>query len=228
MSEPHDGWHELFSIKLKNGGTSRITFPLPEELQPIQQLYEFQSIAIEYYLLSRYSYFHHMFSTHLINSFWTAEYLMLSMLCIKYPDVSSLKDSFGEKLHSLPAYWKEAKTIYSTFNKELVLKMEKFDPYVGVLQGYYDERYPKLQQKKKHIFTNSAKVTSNDRNHKFDKSYPTKIDKFDHFVNFVLHDVLKQDGANLGERLLSQDNKNLYTQENNYSIVPPQKYFGDT
>lgn len=209
------------SNPILSGSFAKIQFPLPKELQHIGLYYENIDHAIEYYLLSRYSYLHRMNYSFMINSFWTTEYLILAILTLKYETKNSLLKEF--KPHKLTEYWRNAKTIIPKKLKE----MEKFDNYIGDIQGYFNERYPEKNESKLirspdkiQIFNHENKRVTN-----FSKTYILDIDKLDKFTSFMLNDILNYSSDNLQEKLASFDSLLLYRNENKYSMIYPNRKY---
>lgn len=222
----NDEFETMFTVDLKGGGNTRFSFPLPPELQIFGVSKDFQEYSIEYYLLARYAYIHNMSISFIINSFWTVEYLLLSLLIFKYKDLSKLKSAI--KLHDISAYWKEVKKI---IGKEQADKMSHFDPYIANVKGYYSKRYPELNDMTEILTTakkSAVRMELNGKAMKFNKSYKLEIDKLDHFVSFMLYDICKFGGGNgnLYPVLTKQNNIDLYLLDNKYSIIPPKKYKG--
>ncbi|MGR3178829.1 MAG: hypothetical protein ACUZ8E_12310 [Candidatus Anammoxibacter sp.] len=221
-----DGFKTILSATLKDGGSMSMSFSIPKELQPFALSYENIKRAIEYYLLARYAYFHKMDSAFMINSFWAIEHLILSLLIFKVEDKEELK-SFGG-YHSITSYWKAAKEMLPAPESTA---MNKFDDYIGKIQGYFSERYPSIQEKGKLQFTGkSPRITLGSSNKvlKFGKVAHLSLEELDNFVNFMLHDitVYKKDcSGNLMGLLASQDNMKLYKKDNNYSVVYPNKVY---
>ncbi len=227
MSEK-DGFKTIISATLKGSGMS-MQFPLPKELHSFSLSHENIHRAIEYYLLARYAFIHKMNSAFMINSFWAIEHLILSLLVFKVEGKEDLK-SFGG-YHAITSYWKETKEMLPDPESTA---MSKFDNYIGKIQGYFSERYPVIQEKGKLQYTNkSPRITPGNENKtlKFGKVAHLCLDELDQYVNFMLHDITiykKDCSSNLMGLLASQDNTKLYKQENNYSIIYPNKeYHGE-
>lgn len=218
----------LFTIRAH--GTVKIEFPVPEEVVPITASGANINIAIEYYLLARYAFLHSMNSSFMINSFWAVEHLILSVLVFKYQTLPELQKEF--EIHSIPKYWGKAKEIVEVKFPNWVSCMNKFDNYIADVMGYYNERYPTNSRKLKISHSGKSVQMKDGAGNRInpDSNYRLDLDKLDHFVNFMLHDI-QIIPCNWSEKLtgvLSGDNLDLYKTDNNYSIIyPNKKYRGE-
>jgi len=227
MSE-QDDFENVFTVTLKDGGSMSMSLPVPKELEQFHLSVENNKRAIEYYLLARYAYLHKMHSAFMINSFWAVEHLILSILILKIKEKEDLKSLGG--FHSITQFWKEAKEMLPG---DKASKMSGFDDYIGKVKGYFSERYPEMPLNGKLTYTEKSPqvVTGNDKSKKaltFGKVAPLSLNELDHFVNFMLHDITtynSDSSGNLMELLASQDNIDLYRQDNKYSIIYPNKIY---
>jgi len=227
MSE-QDDFENVFTVTLKDGGSMNMSLPVPKELEQFHLSVENNKRAIEYYLLARYAYLHKMHSAFMINSFWAVEHLILSILILKIKEKEDLKSLGG--FHSITQFWKEAKEMLPG---DKASKMSGFDDYIGKVKGYFSERYPEMPLNGKLTYTEKSPqvVTGNDKSKKaltFGKVAPLSLNELDHFVNFMLHDITtynSDSSGNLMELLASQDNIDLYRQDNKYSIIYPNKIY---
>ncbi|MDG4813192.1 hypothetical protein P8629_09265 [Hydrogenovibrio sp. 3SP14C1] len=222
----------LINMEISGDGSASVSFPLPERLKPSRTSMENKHKAIDYYILARYSFFHHMHDAYMVNTFWAIEHLILAILCFRYKDKNSLK-MLG--FHRLTKYWKEAKTLT---DEENASNMERFENFIGNVQGFYNERYPTTNQNTKFAYTSpkARVVLGNNPNAKannFDKSYKLDLDKLDHFVNFMVHDIISFNDSDhtmlyLMDYLDMHNNTELYLKKNKYSIIiPERKYNGE-
>jgi hypothetical protein len=214
-------------------GSVRFTFPVSKDVEPLVDSYSLSDLAVEYYLLARYAYFHQMNSAFMINSFWAVEYMILAILCLKHT-----KESLGKDFdfHKITGYWTEAKSMVP---EDRQVAMTKFDTYIGRVQGYYAERYPTPVEKLEITHTGEMpgrirqNIGGTMKRPPVGRVAPLSIDDLDQFVNFMLHDIVPgNDTANgstaLMARLVVHENTELYAQENKYSIVLPNKrYHGE-
>ncbi len=216
------------------GNSASISFPVPPELEPTVRSFANIDLSIEYYILARFGYFHKMERSYMVNGFWTVEYLLLSILALKYEDLEALKKEM--KLHKLTQYWNEIKNLRS--NPEEIEAMKYFDNFIGKIQGYYEERYQNDISKTKLTHTGKTpKVTAptesgeKENSVRFEKVRPLNIDELDHFVNFMLHDItlFKKDcSSNLQTKLMRYDTTDIYQRDNKFSIIyPNKKYSGE-
>ncbi len=208
------------SMRIKGGGQARVSYTLPEELKHIGLSCENMDLTIQYYLLARYSFLHRMQSAFMINSFWAVEHAILSILVLTYKTKDELLEKFEP--HKITKYWAEAK------NLKGIDGMEDFDDYIGVVQGYFAERYPEKNVLK---LTHSAEKVQmfnhsdgSDKKEKeliknFSKTYKLDIDALDKFINFFLTDITNYGFGNLGAKLASFDSIALYKEQNQHSII---------
>ncbi len=233
MSKPDNKFKTIQTLHL-DGNSASVTFPVPPELEPMTRSIANIDLSIEHYLLARFSYFHRMERSYMINAFWAVEYLFLSILTFKYENLKALMES-GMDLHNMNHYWKEIKT--NLPNSE-VQAMSQFDPFIGKIQGYYFERYQKDISKTKLTHTGkSPKVTEpigsedDEKTIKFGKVQSLNIDELDHFVNFMLHDIVpfkKDRSSNLQTTLMKYDTTDIYQRDNKFSMIyPNKKYHGE-
>lgn len=222
----------LFTVR--TNGTAHLKFPVPPELEQYTQSCELTDQAIEYYLLARYAFLHRMHSSFMVNSFWSVEYLVLSILVFKYPTKEDLLRDHSS--HDVHTYWNDAKKLVSVVSADAADLMKKFDPYIGKVKGFFDERYPKKQRRIKVIHTEknpAIQQGSGDaaRRLKTGKIYPLNLNELDNFVNFMLHDITTYQNncsENLMQYLDLTKNGALYETDNNYSITyPNKKYNGE-
>ena len=225
--EEDDGFEELFSMELKGGGSAGISFPVPDHLKIFTRSYDNVRQSIEYYLLARYAFLHDMQTSFMINTFWCVEHLMLSILCFKYEDQAALGGKF--KYHDLPKYWDEAKSMSPEEYRDC---MSGFDDYVGIVTGYYKERYPNDSNKIK--LTASGKMPKFSvpgdvkKTVNFGKVMRTSLSGLDHYVSFMLHDVTVFKGncsIQLMQMLGAHNNVKLYQTDNEYSVIYPNKKY---
>ncbi|MDH5712173.1 MAG: hypothetical protein OEZ15_11005 [Gammaproteobacteria bacterium] len=223
-----DDFESVLTMTLKEGGSASVSFPVPDEIKPFALSLEFTKHAIEYYLLARYSFLHRMHSAYMINSFWAVENSILSILIITIKNKEELKDIGG--YHSITTFWDRAKQVVSEDDASL---MSNFDAYIGKVKGYFSVRYPVATDDVKLTHTEKTpKVTpgkdANKRGMKFDRVAPLSLDELDHYMSFFLTDLKDDWSGNLMELLASQENMQLYREDNNYSIVyPNRKYLGE-
>lgn len=232
--ENSNGFESLMSITLQ-GGSASIQFAVPDFLKPLDRSKKMLDLAVEYYILSRFSYFHHMERTYMLNTFWTVEYLFLSILSFEFESFQKLKDSF--EIHNLSTYWKHIKEDESDKSKQAILS--KFDGTISRIHGYYDERYQSKDSGEKITFQGKkvpkVKVATGDGNmkkkNKFPLVRPLNLDDIDHLFNFFLCDlsVIKNNSEEvLSSMLLRRKVIDLYKQENSFSILYPNRiYFGE-
>jgi hypothetical protein len=222
----------ICSAAFKEGGSAQISFPVPKGKEPIALSMNHERCGIEYYLLARYAFLHRMHFTFMMNSFWAVEHLLLSLLVFKF----KTKDELFENLepHAITKYWALLKSLVREEGSSV---MGRFDGYVGRVRGYFDERYPKPtpgRGKLTHTSKKPPTVKGSDESgpaQRFGKVAPLSLGDLDHFVNFMLHDVTfsaKNGSTNLHKLLASHENLDLYAQDNDYSILfPNKKYFGE-
>ena len=225
-TDEDDGFHTIASMKLAAGQSAGMSFAVPKELEGHAASNQYVKHAFEYYLLARYSFFHRMNYAFTINSFWAAEYLCLSILVTRYTQ-DELKPP-----HDLPRYWRLAKGLLPPPVNDC---MNRFDNFLAVVQGYFDERYVKPVSARGRLIHTDKKprvgVGDENRNYpNFGKVVPLNLSELDHFVNFILHDIagLNEVSHNIGVRLDWTDNGELYMRENEFSVVyPNKKYHGE-
>lgn len=227
-----DDFKTIVSATLRDGGSAAISFPVPGKLESFSLSVANVDRAIDYYLLARYAFLHRMHSAFMINSFWAVEHLILSILI---PEIRT-KDQLRERgeFHEITRYWNEAKGLVP---EDRCSSMSGFDDYVGRVSGYFDERYPKptpAQGKLTHTGKMPRVVSGGGESgsaQRFGKVAPLSLDELDHFVNFMLHDITvfsKDCSVELMKLLASQKNQDLYSQDNKYSVVyPNKKYHGE-
>ncbi len=226
-----DPFKTIASMTLE-GGSASMSFPTPKEHEPFVHAVEHVYLSIDYYLLARFAFLHRMHSAFMVNSFWAVEHLVLSILALHGESKEGLRELGG--FHEIGKYWMKAKALLPG---DMASLMDGFDDYVGKVRGYYSERYPKPVPKKCKLMHTSKiprVVVGDDEDgptHKFGKVVPLSLDELDHFVNFMLHDITvfsKGCSVNLMTRLASQKNEGLYSQDNEYSVVHPnKKYHGE-
>ncbi len=218
----------IYSTTLMGDGEFSVSLPTPEHLKPLVLSQNNNEKAMEYYLLARYSFFHKMHSAYMVNAFWAVEHLILALLCLKYSDKDSLYKLGG--FHSLTRYWREAKEIVG---EEKALIMSAFDDYIGKVQGYFQERYPTVEENGKLQYTSKkARVVMGEnpasKAIRFGKVYKLELDELDHFVNFMIHDITSfgNDASLYYMDLLdSHDNIELYLDKNKFSIIYTNKVY---
>ncbi len=221
-----DEFNTILTTSLKGGGSVKISFPVPEKVQPTVLSGENVERAIEYYLLARYAFFHNMNSAFMLNSFWAVEHLILSILVHKFKTKDEIMKIGGP--HAITKQWNKAKRILSTQHASV---MSRFDTFVGKVMGYFKERYPEVLDRGKLQFTGKMpRVNPNDatenRALQFGSVAELNLEHLDHFVNFIIRDLSINGTADmLDTLLLRQDNKELYQKENKYSIIHPNKLY---
>lgn len=222
----NDDFNVVFKTTIKGGGSVGYRFPVSEEFEPIVLSSEYGRHALEYYLLGRQAYFHKMQHGYLMNCFWCVEYLLLAVLALKITQKDDLKKLGG--YHSLTSYWGEVKKILNVEDKKAFIQ---FDAFISLVQGYYSSRYPTSNNSMEITATGKPALTRHGE--EGDLIKPGKvtyidIDKFDHFVNFFLFDVTGYNSdasGNLMEQLAAMDSREIYSKENKYSIIYPNRQY---
>ncbi len=215
----------LESVRLRGKSTVSTRYRLPPELVPYDLHAQYVDAALDYYLLSRFAESHRMLEAYMRTSFWAVEYILLSVLCFKYPtkeDLSKVCD-----FHDLWAYWK----LFKKLNPELEPVLKRFDACIGKVKGYYKHRYPTDQCVT--IFTGKRPVIRNGSGEAVNSDTEAEINlhELDHFFGFMLHDIVgpsHDPSANFMEKLASRECTDLYLENNKYSIIyPNKKYHGE-
>lgn len=220
--ENEDNVERILSVTVNE--TVNISFPVRPELEPVRQAFEHIDLAVEYYLLARYAYLHRMFSTFMVNSFWVAEHLILSILVLEDRGREQV-----DRSHRITKYWEAAKNVVP---EEMVSGMGVFDSYISKVLGYFAERYPVVSREAKLLYSGkSPKVSAGEERERrvnFGKVAQLNLDELDHFFSFMIHDltIYKENcSINLMVQLDRGENRDLYLAENKYSVIYPNKKY---
>ena len=216
----------LFSMHVE--GSVEVRLPVPNFLEPFARSSECINRAIEYYLLPRFSSMHRLHTAFMVNAFWAAEYLMLSILCHKYKDANEL--GIDHEFHRITKYWETCKSLV---DPGLVKPMSAFDAYIGKVQGYVSERHPRKRTgvDVRHQGKQPSFTMADGSRQKFSRAMHMSLSELDKFANFMIHDVVAYDqdpSIALTEYLSSHKCTETYQEDNNYSIIHPnKKYHGE-
>lgn len=173
----------IFKTTIRGVGSVSYRMPKNDEFSVYELSSENEQYALEYYLLARLSYFKNMHHGYMMNSFWCIEHLLLSILVYQLDKKEGLKEIRG--YHSLTNYWSEVKNILGDSQTR---QYTQFDSFIGVVMGYWDSRYPSVNEKLEMTTTNKPapiQLGEDGPKIKHGRVSYIDIDSFDHFFNFL-------------------------------------------